>query len=293
MNKKTQSENSDNKKSAAVASILASAGLASWKFIIGIITGSLGIISEAIHSLIDLFATIITYFAIKFGDMPADEDHHYGHEKIESLAALVETGLLFATSIWIMYECANRIMGVPMEIEITWYALGIIMISIAVDFFRSKNLMKVAKATNSQALEADALHFSSDMWSSAAVLVGLIGVYFGFAWADTLSAMIVSLMILRAGWTLGRQAVEVLIDTAPVGVEDKIREISSEVVKNESIWSIRVRTFEGTTLAIELEIYLPGNLKLTEVVAMKKKIREKIQWKYYKAHVFIHADILK
>jgi cation diffusion facilitator family transporter len=254
-------------------------------------TGSLGIISEAIHSLIDLFATIITYFAIKFGDMPADEDHHYGHEKIESLASLVETGLLFATSVWIMYECAHRLMGAPMEIEITWYAIAIIVISIVVDFFRSKNLMKVAKATHSQALEADALHFSSDMWSSGAVLIGLIGVYLGFAWADTLSAMVVSLMILKAGWSLGKQAVEVLIDTAPKGSEERIREIVAQVVKKTTIGSVRVRTFEGTTLAVELEIFLPGSTELRKAVAIKKKIREKVQETYRKAHVFVYADV--
>lgn len=225
----TFEEKQASKRMAAIGSMIASGGLAIAKFVVGTLTGSLGIISEAIHSLVDFLATIITFFAIKFGDMPADEDHHYGHEKIESLAALVETGLLFGTSAWIIYEAVLRILGEPTHVEVTWYAFALIITSIAVDFFRARNLLRVAKETNSQALEADALHFSSDMWSSVAVLVGLTGVYIGFAWADTVSAILVSIMVARAGYELGKRSINVLIDTAPKGSASRIREIASSI----------------------------------------------------------------
>lgn len=176
--------------------------------------------------------------------MPADEDHHYGHEKIESLAALVETGLLFATSAWIIYEAIERLLGAPSHVDVAWYAIAIISISIVVDFFRARNLMKVAKMTNSQALEADALHFSSDMWSSMAVLIGLIGVYFGFQIADVVAALIVSVMVARAGYELGKKSVEVLIDTAPPGSREQIEAIVAGVSGVEQVLTTRVRTFE-------------------------------------------------
>lgn len=223
-----ESKHSD-KQTAAVGSMIASGGLAIAKFIIGTLTGSLGIISEAIHSLVDFLATIITFLAIRFGDLPADEDHHYGHEKIESLAALIETGLLFGTSAWIIYEAVLRILGEPAHVEVTWYAFILVVGSIAVDFFRARNLLRVAEETNSQALKADALHFSSDMWSSFAVLIGLVGIYMGFPWADTVSALLVSVMVARAGYELGKQSIGVLIDTAPQGVSSRIREIVSGI----------------------------------------------------------------
>lgn len=227
----TFEEKQIRKRIAAIASMVASGGLAVAKFIIGTLTGSLGIISEAIHSLVDFLATIITFFAIKFGDMPADEDHHYGHEKIESLAALVETGLLFGTSAWIIYEVILRFLGEATHVEVTWYAFALVIGSIAVDFFRARNLLRVARETNSQALEADALHFSSDMWSSVAVLIGLVGISIGFPWADSVSALIVSVMVGHAGYELGKRSIEVLIDTAPKGAASRIREIASGMMK--------------------------------------------------------------
>jgi len=217
------------KRLAAIMSMLASGGLALAKFVVGTLTGSLGIISEAIHSLVDFLATIITFFAIRYGDMPADEDHHYGHEKIESLAALIETGLLFGTSAWIIYEAILRIMGESSHVTVTWYAIVLILGSVIVDFFRARNLLKVAKETNSQALEADALHFSSDMWSSIAVLVGLFGVSLGFPLADTVSAIVVSVMVARAGYELGKKSLGVLTDIALTGMAERMSLIASEV----------------------------------------------------------------
>jgi len=129
-----------------------------------------GIISEAAHSALDLGVAGLTLFAVNMSDKPADSKHHYGHAKVESVSALIETGLLIITSLWIIYASAERLISGTTEVEVNWYAIAIMVISIVVDFSRSRALMKVAKKTNSQALEADALHFSSDILSSAVVL---------------------------------------------------------------------------------------------------------------------------
>lgn len=167
----------NDKEKAALGSIVASAGLAAAKAVIGLMTGSLAILSEAGHSLIDLSATLLTYFAVRVSGKPADAEHQYGHGKVESVTALAETALLFVLSVVVSWEAAQRLIGVqPRAVEATLAAFIIIGGSIAVDFFRARVLNRVAKATSSEALQADALHFSSDMWPSIAVLVGLAGV---------------------------------------------------------------------------------------------------------------------
>ena len=195
---------SSEKQRVVVLSIFASLGLTITKFAAGLATGSLGILSEAIHSLIDFGATIITWFAVRWSDQPPDEEHHYGHAKAESVAALVETGLLFLTTAWIVYEAVKRLMGGEQHIDIAWWAFAVIGGSILVDYSRARALSRVARETSSEALEADALHFSSDMWSSAVVLLGLIAVWLGFPMADAGAAIIVSFFVGLAGWRLGQ-----------------------------------------------------------------------------------------
>src|ERR1017187_6627958 len=162
-------ENSDKgtvkKNRIALTSVLAAVFLTSIKLVIGLLTGSLGILSEALHSGLDLIAAIITLFAVRIADLPADNEHNYGHGKVENLSAMIETFLLFVTCFWIIYESINRLITKhPIEINIFSYI--VIIISIIVDFSRSRALYKVAKKYNSAALEADALHFSTDIWSS-------------------------------------------------------------------------------------------------------------------------------
>ena len=167
----------DRKEKVALGSIAASGGLTLAKGIVGALTGSLAILSEAAHSLIDLGATVMTYFAVRISGKPADEEHHYGHGKVESVAALAETALLFVLSGVVIWEAAHRLLGGQGHVvEATVAAFAVIVVSIVVDFFRARLLYRVAGETASEALEADALHFGSDMWSSIAVLVGLGGV---------------------------------------------------------------------------------------------------------------------
>ena len=154
-------ENSQKKQAVALSSVIASLLLTAMKLVVGIMTGSIGIISEAAHSALDFGAAGLTLFAVRMSDKPADSKHHYGHAKVESVSALIETGLLIVTSVWIIYAAIDRLKGGAIELEVTWYAFAIMIISIIVDFSRSRELKKVAKETNSQALEADALHYIS------------------------------------------------------------------------------------------------------------------------------------
>lgn len=279
------------KKNAAIFSMMASLGMTLSKFLVGFLTGSLGIISEAIHSLVDFMATIVTYFAVKISGEPADHDHHYGHEKIESLAALVETGLLFGTSLWIMYEAALRFFGKGGEhVSVTWYAIAVIIVSIVIDFNRSRSLLRVAKATGSQALEADALHFASDMYSSLAVLIGLIFTYFGFSFADSLSAFIVSLMIFSAGLELGKKSFAVLMDEAPKGVSAHIAELAKNIVGVQDVHDVNVRSLDGTKIFTDLSILVEGSLKMHEASTIKQEVKNVIESFYEGSHVVVHID---
>src|SRR5262245_39779435 len=165
------------KEKVALGSVFASGALTLAKAIVGVMSGSLALLSEAAHSLIDLFATLMTYFAVRISAKPADAEHHYGHGKVESVTALAETALLFVLSGVVIWEAAQRLIGGSGHaVEATVAAFAVIAVSIVVDFFRARLLYRVAADTASEALEADALHFGSDMWSSIAVLVGLIGI---------------------------------------------------------------------------------------------------------------------
>ena len=178
----TELNTSRQKIRVAKISALAALALVTAKSIIGWQTGSLGILSEAAHSTLDLIATLITLFAVRVADRPADLDHHYGHGKVENLSALVEVGLLLATCLWIIYEAIERLVGKPVEIEPSWIAFAVMLSSIVVDVSRSRALARTAKRTGSQALEADALHFRVDVWSSCTVLGGLTAVWAGRRW---------------------------------------------------------------------------------------------------------------
>ncbi|MBZ0148492.1 MAG: cation diffusion facilitator family transporter, partial [Pseudorhodoplanes sp.] len=206
-----------DKEKVALGSIAASGGLTLAKGVVGAMTGSLAILSEAAHSLIDFAATVMTYLAVRVAGKPADDEHHYGHGKFESVAALAETALLFFLSGVVIYEAIKRLLGDQHAVEATIPAFVVIGASIVVDFVRARILGKVARETSSEALEADALHFSSDLWSSLAVLVGLAGVAAGLKWADAAAALVVATFVLVAGYRLGRRTIDTLLDTAPPG----------------------------------------------------------------------------
>jgi cation diffusion facilitator family transporter len=260
------------KQTVALTSIAASAGLTVAKAAVGFSTGSLAILSEAAHSLIDLAATVMTYFAVRIADMPADDEHHYGHGKVESLSALAETALLFLVSGVVIWEAGLRLIGVESHaVEATPWAFAVMAISILVDFGRSRALYRAAAEHKSEALEADALHFSSDMWSSAAVLLGLVGLRLGYAWADSAAALVVALFVCLAGWRLGRRTIETLTDTAPAGAVERISEVVRRVKGVVDVRRVRARQV-GPRLFVDLDIAASRTLPLDRVMALKQEI---------------------
>jgi len=215
---------------------------------------------------------VMTYFAVRWADKPADQDHQYGHGKIENIAALAETALLFILSGVVMWESAQRLIGGhPQMVEATAVAFGMILISIGVDFYRARVLTRVAVETSSPALEADALHFSTDLWSSAAVLVGLVGIRFGYAWADSAAAMVVALFVCLAGWRLGRRTIDALTDTAPTGVADRIGAIARKVGNVASVERVRTRQVGGTVFG-EIDVGASRTLPLDRIEVLKEDI---------------------
>ena len=269
----------NNKKvKVALNSVFWSLFLTIMKGVVGFITGSLGILSEALHSALDLGAALLTFFSVRVSDRPADERHPYGHSKVESVSALIESALLFVTSGWIIYEAIKRLFFHTVEIEITWYAFVVIIISIFVDISRSRALMKVAKETKSQALEADALHFSSDIWSSSAVLIGLICVYFKIPAADTIAALVVAIIVLRAGYKLSKRTFDVLVDTAPIGIAEIIKEEARKIEGVIGISKVRVRP-AGATMFIEIDVEISRKISLEKSKEIGIKVEEQIKTK--------------
>ncbi|MCX7296758.1 MAG: cation diffusion facilitator family transporter [Hyphomicrobiales bacterium] len=260
------------KEQVALTSIAASAAMTIAKGIVGVSTGSLAILSEAGHSLIDLGATIMTYVAVRVSGKPADDEHHYGHGKVESVSALGETALLFLLSGVVIWEAVKRLVEhEPHIVVATNWAFVVMAASVVIDFFRARALTRVAKATQSQALEADALHFSSDLWSSLAVIGGLIGVSFGLWWADSAAALTVALLVCVAGWRLGRRTIETLTDTAPVGAVANITGIVEKVAGVVAVEQVRARGVGDKTF-IDLTVAVSRTLPLDRVSAIKSAV---------------------
>ncbi|MFY9892584.1 MAG: cation-efflux pump [Xanthobacteraceae bacterium] len=280
----------NDKERAALESIAASAGLTAAKAIIGLLTGSLALLSEAGHSLLDLAATVLTYVAVRVSGKPADAEHQYGHGKVESITALAETALLFLLAAVVLYEAAQRLIGErAYAVEATAAAFAVIVASIVVDFFRARTLGRIAKKTSSQALEADALHFRSDMWSSIAVLIGLAGVALGYSRADAAAALVVAIFICIAGWRLGRRTIDTLTDAAPAGVSERVAAIARRVPGIVAVERVRARP-AGAVLFIELGVGVSRALPLERVTAIKDGLLRAIRADMPEAEVTITTE---
>jgi len=217
------------KRAVAGNSVFWALVITALKIVVGVATRSLGILSEAAHSALDLIAALVTFFSVRVSDKPADADHQYGHGKVESFSAFIETGLLLLTCAWIIYEACERLFFQTVEIQPSLYAFAVMFLSIAVDVWRSRALGKMAKKYDSQALEADALHFSTDIWSSAVVILGLVLVWagrtYGAKWlqrADPIAALFVAGVVVTVSWRLARRTMDALLDAAPTGVRNRI-----------------------------------------------------------------------
>jgi cation diffusion facilitator family transporter len=279
-----------DKEKVALTSIAASGGLTIAKGIVGLMTGSLAILSEAAHSLLDFAATVMTYLAVRVSGKPADEEHHYGHGKFESVAALAETALLFLLSGVVIYEAMRRLLGQEEHaVEASIPAFVVIGASIVIDFFRARALNKVARETSSEALEADALHFSSDLWSSLGVLTGLAAVALGFKWADAVAALVVAIVIVIAGWRLGRRTIDTLLDTAPPGIADQVAQIVRRVPGVVAIDTVRARQV-GPEQFVELVISVSRTMPIDRVVLLKEAVIAATRAELPKAQISVIAE---
>ncbi|MCW2306208.1 cation-efflux pump [Rhodobium gokarnense] len=276
------------KTRVALISLLASVGLTIGKFTVALATGSLGILSDAFHSLMDIGATAITFFAVRVSDKPADEEHHYGHGKIESVTALAETGLLFVIAGWIVYEAIHRLIAPGNGVEVTWWAVAVICGSMVVDFNRSRALKRAAEATRSEALAADALHFASDLWSSAAVLIGLAATWAGFPAGDSFAAIVVAIVVGLAGYRLGRRTIESLTDTAPAGYADIIANIARDAEGVLALKRARIRR-GGSTVFIDADVNVRRTFAFDRVNAIKAKFIDRVHREIEDADISLTA----
>jgi cation diffusion facilitator family transporter len=279
----------NDKLKVAGLSVFAAIFLTGFKFIVAILTGSLGLLSEALHSGLDLVAAVITYFSVRISDKPPDKEHNFGHGKIENFSAFIETILLFVTCIWIIYEAVHRLVTGKTEIEVNVWSYIVIVTSIIIDISRSRALYRVAKKYNSQALEADALHFSTDIWSSSVVLLGLICAQFGFFFADPVAALIVALIVFFISYRLGKRSMDVLLDKAPRDATMKVEQILQIFPEIKRFHDVKIRT-SGADTFVKVNIHLQPDLSLQATHEICDKIEEEIRNSFSRCHVFIHPE---
>jgi cation diffusion facilitator family transporter len=264
------------KQRAALASVFASAALSLAKLVAGLLSGSLALVSEGAHNLLDTGSSALTFFAVREADKPADEEHPFGHAKIEAVAALAQTGFLAVLSVAVAVEAIRRMGGDAPKVDANALALGVVLVSVAVDFIRWRALAKVARETKSDALAADALHYSSDLVSSLLVLIGLAATRFGFVQADALAAIGVAVFIAIASFRLGRHTIDALVDTAPKGLADRLRRAIEAVPGVASIDTIRLRP-SGAQIIGEVGIFVSRTLPLERVAAIKGDVARRIE----------------
>lgn len=283
------------KKAVALSSLGAAVLLTGTKLAVGLSTGSLGILSEAAHSGLDLLAAAMTFWAVRLSARPADPDHPYGHGKFENLSALAQTLLLLATSGWIVYESVRRLFFEEAHVEVTAWSFAVMAMSMVVDVSRSRALRRTAEKHRSQALEADALHFSTDVWSSAVVILGLGGVLLGgrlglpwLAQADAVAALAVAGIVVWVTVRLGRKSVDDLLDAVPPELRDRVTR-AAEVPGVLDVRRVRLRrsgpeTFADVTVTVGRE----ASFERSHEIAMAA--RQSILGVLPGADVVIHAQ---
>jgi len=266
---------STDKSSVAAISILASGAMAAAKFVVGIAIGSLALISEALHSTIDLVATIITWAVVRVSDLPADEEHHYGHGKFESLSALGVTALLYVLAGGILVESYSRLREGTPPPSISAIPFVVLLIDIAVNLWRARALHRTARATKSQALAADALHFASDVMGSVAVIIGLVLAALGFWWGDSAAAIAVAVMIALLGLRMARSTAETLLDRAPEGAQEKAAAAIRSVPGVIDVDRLRVRMVGATTF-IDTIAKVPRTYPIDRVEDIKRRAQDAV-----------------
>jgi cation diffusion facilitator family transporter len=266
---------SNDKVRVAAISVFASASMAVAKLVVGVIIGSLALVSEALHSAVDVAATIVTWMVVRVSDLPADEEHHYGHGKFESISALGVIAMLYVLSGGILVESYSRLREGTPPPTISAVPFVVLLVDIAVNFWRARALHRTAYETRSQALAADALHFSSDVLGSVAVIIGLALAGLGYWWGDAAAAIAVAIMIAALGLRMARSTVETLLDRAPAGVSEKARSAIRSVPGVVDVERVRVRMV-GATHFIEAIVKVPRTYPIDRVDEIKQKAQQAV-----------------
>jgi len=285
------------KSSAALGSLGAAAFLTGLKVVVGLLSGSLGILAEAAHSTLDFAAALITFFAVRVASKPADRDHAYGHGKVENLSALVETLLLLGTCAWIIYQSISRLISGQVVVKASIWTFGVMFVSIAVDLSRSRMLYRIAAKHRSQALEADALHFSSDVWSSVVVILGLAGVKMGQSFpgltflekADPVAGLLVAAIVVWVSAKLGVRTIQELLDASPEGVAERIKSHVEAMGTVFDCHAVRVR-HSGPHDFVDLHITLDGNMTLQTAHDLTEQVERAVKEILPGADVTVHPE---
>src|SRR6202030_2658750 len=284
------------KRLAALASIGSAVVLVSLKVFLALVTGSLGILSEALHSILDLVAAVITYLSVRVADMPADAQHLYGHGKVESFSAFVETGLLLLTAVYIVWEAFQRLLFHAVELRPSLMAIVVLALAMGIDFIRSRALTRVSKKYPSEALEADALHFSTDVWSTFVVILGITGAWIGLKYdipwlsmLDAFAALAVAGVIIWIGSRLGKKTVDALLDVAPSGLQ---QQIAAAVANTEGVLRserVRVRR-SGQRYFVDVTISVPRTASLEQAHIASDAVEQHIEKIVPDADVVVHVE---
>ncbi|MBS1518387.1 MAG: cation diffusion facilitator family transporter [Bacteroidetes bacterium] len=282
---------SDKKIKVALTSLYTAVLITLVKIVAAYFSGSLGILSEVFNSGIDIFVCFVTIISIKYASKPPDKDHNYGHEKAENFSALFQVFILFMTSAYIIYEAVNRLFIKPdVELNVNIWIIGAMLITIVIDFFRAKKLREVAKETNSQALEADALHFSSDILSSSVVMIGLLLAYFRISKiADTFAALFVTLIIIYLGYKLLKKSMNSLMDKVPDGLYEKIKYETLLIKGVEGINSCRIRT-SGSIIYIDMTIEISRLVPFSKAHDIMDNVEKRINEIAENSDIIIHSE---
>jgi cation diffusion facilitator family transporter len=280
---------------AALGSIGSALVLVGLKVFLAVATGSLGILSEALHSGLDLIAAILTWFSVRVSDRPADSDHTYGHGKIESFSAFVETGLLLVTSVYIIFEAFVRLLYKQVHLEPSLLVILILGLAMGIDLIRSRALARVAREYPSEALEADALHFSTDVWSTFVVILGMAAVWIGqrtgVTWlqdADPIAALVVAAIVIWIGSRLGKRTLDALLDAAPAGLQQRVATAVANMDGVISTERVRVRR-AGNQHFVDVTISVPRSASFEQVHAISDAVEHRVA-EIVPADVMVHME---
>jgi cation diffusion facilitator family transporter len=283
------------KKLAALGSVGSAVVLVSLKLFLVVATGSLGILSEMLHSILDLIAAVITYLSVRVADKPADAEHLYGHGKVESFSAFVETGLLLVTAAYIIWEAIDRLVHQSVHIRPSITAIVVLAVAMGIDLARSRTLNRVAQKYPSEALEADALHFSTDVWSTFVVILGISGAWIGMkfnipwlAYADAIAALGVASVILWIGGRLGKKTLDGLLDVAPSGLRERIEDAVGKMEGVLSTNRVRVRR-SGQRHFVDITISVPRTASLEQAHATSDAVERRIE-QIVPSDVVVHME---